>query len=312
VRRLALFLFVLPSFAMAETVQISGPLGPLEAELIAVEGARNAVIIIPGSGPTDRDGNSRQLGLATDSYKLLAEGLAAGGIASLRIDKRGLFGSASAVADANAVTLSDYAGDAESWLQYAAGLAPCVWIAGHSEGGLVALATAETAPEPLCGLILLATPGRLLGRLMVDQLQANPANAPLMPEINAIVADLEAGRRRDPETISQVLLPLFSGQIQGYLIDLFSFDPAGVAGSWQGPALIVQGDSDAQVLIRDAELLAAAMPQAQSLGLRGGTHMLKVAVPGVPLATYTDPSLPLHEDLIPAITHFVAEAIKDH
>ena len=68
------------------------------------------VLIVPGSGPTDRDGNS-PLGGAAVPYALLARALARQGIASVRIDKRGLFGSAGAVAGSNAVTIADYGDD---------------------------------------------------------------------------------------------------------------------------------------------------------------------------------------------------------
>ncbi len=70
--------------------------------------ARDApiILIIAGSGPTDRNGNS-PLGVNAAPYRLLAEGLAAEGIGSVRIDKRGLFGSLTAVRDANAVTIAD-------------------------------------------------------------------------------------------------------------------------------------------------------------------------------------------------------------
>lgn len=48
-------------------------------------------------------------------YRLLAEGLAAKGFATLRIDKRGMFASAMAVEDANAVTIANYVDDVRSW-----------------------------------------------------------------------------------------------------------------------------------------------------------------------------------------------------
>ena len=302
-----LFLLLFPALAMAEPVQIPGPQGPLEGELIAPAAAAHVVVVIPGSGPTDRDGNSPQMGLATDAYKLLAEGLAEQGIASLRIDKRGFFGSAEAIFDPNAVTVEAYAADARNWVEYASGIAPCVWIAGHSEGGLVALAAAQDPPDHLCGLILMATSGRPIGRLMIEQFEANPANGPLMPELRSIVADLEAGETRDPTSLSPVLQPLFSSRVQRYMVDLFSHDPLTLAGEWQGPALIVQGDEDMQVRPHDADLLEGALPQADRLNLAGGTHMLKVAVVENPLAVYVDPALPLHGELVRGLADFMEE-----
>jgi len=297
-----------PALALADPVQIPGPQGPLEAEQITVNAASHAVVIIPGSGPTDRDGNSPQLGIATDSYRLLAEGLAAQGVASLRIDKRGFFGSRGAISDPNDVTIAAYADDTRTWVDHAATLAPCVWIAGHSEGGLVALVAATEPPEALCGLILLATAGRPTGQLLLEQMRANPMNTPLMPELEGLVADLEAGRTRDPATISPLLQPLFSAGLQRYMTDLFAHDPVALARQWQGPVLIVQGDADIQVRPLDADLLASAMPQAGRADLPGATHMLKPDVPGQPHATYTDPALPLHDGVLPAITGFLDHA----
>ena len=193
---------------MTETVRIAGPMGPLEATMIAVPGAAQVVVIVPGSGPTDRDGNQPATGLvATDSYKLLAEGLAAAGIASLRIDKRGMYGSRAAIPDANNVSVTAYADDLRGWIGLAATLAPSVWVAGHSEGGLVGLVAARDAPPALSGLILLAAPGRPVGDVLICQIEANPANGPIMADLRAILADLQAGRRRTPESMPEGLIP---------------------------------------------------------------------------------------------------------
>lgn len=288
----------------AGEVTIPGPQGPLSATAIAVPGASHAVVLIPGSGPTDRDGNGPLL--QSNTYRMLAEGLAAAGIASLRVDKRGMFASARAIPDPNAVTLAAYAEDARAWVGQARALAPCVWLMGHSEGGLVALLAANDPPPGLCGLILLSTPGRPLGQLMVEQLAANPFAGLLMADMKSVVASLARGETRDPATLPPGLQPLFPAAVQPYLIDLFSYDPAMLAAGWPGPALIVQAGKDIQVTAADADRLAAALPQAQRLDLPAATHMLKPDRPGLPLATYSDPTAPLDPGLIPALASFLA------
>jgi uncharacterized protein len=82
---------------------------------------------------------------------LLAEGLAERGIGSVRIDKRRMFASSAAVADANAVTIDDYVADVGAWIgviRKETGVS-CVWLLGHSEGGLVVLAGRAEAARHL-------------------------------------------------------------------------------------------------------------------------------------------------------------------
>lgn len=297
--------------AAAETMTIPGPQGPLEGELLPAGAPRAAVVIIPGSGPTDRDGNG-PAGLRSDSYKLLARALAARGISALRIDKRGMFGSAAAIADADRASIADYADDARSWAQALArrtGL-PCVWLAGHSEGGLVALvAASEIAAEAgageVCGLILLAAPGRPVGTLMREQLRANPANGPYLPELDRLIGALERSETTEPGSISPVLRPLFRPGLQAYMIQLFAYDPAAVAREVTLPVLIAQGGRDIQVTTADADALSRAMPKARRVDLPEMTHMLKPERPGDPLASYRDPGLPVMPELIGAIVDFI-------
>jgi pimeloyl-ACP methyl ester carboxylesterase len=103
-----------------------------------------------------------------------------------------MFASAAAVPDANAVTIPDYVADTGAWVGAirARTGAKCVWLLGHSEGGLVALASSEF--PGVCGIVLVSAPGRRLGDVLKDQLRANPANAPLLPD--AIGAGRCAGR----------------------------------------------------------------------------------------------------------------------
>lgn len=293
------------SAAGAEALTIPGPAGSLGGEAIIADEATASVVIIPGSGPTDHDGNS-PAGIRSDSYKLLAEGFAAAGVSTLRIDKRGFFSSREATRDPNDVSIADYASDTARWAETFAKRTGtrCVWLAGHSEGGLVALVAASHS-EHVCGLILLAAPGRPISDLMREQFRRNPANASILPELEGILSALEKGAPLDPEIISPALRPLFSASLQRYMIQLFRYDPAALARNVALPTLVVQGDRDVQVTPQDARLLADALPADELVMVPGMTHMLKQDVPGDPLATYRDPQLPLDASLVSAITGFV-------
>jgi pimeloyl-ACP methyl ester carboxylesterase len=295
----------------ARPVEAAGPSGALRGTMLLPAGATAPVLIIPGSGPTDRDGNS-PLGVAAAPYRLLAEGLAARGIATVRIDKRGMFGSAGAIADANAVTIPDYADDVHSWVAAVRSQtgARCVWLLGHSEGGLVALAAAQQ-PDGICGLILVAAPGRKVGTVMREQLRANPANAPLLDQAMAAIDNLEAGKPVDAAGLHPALKPLFAPQVQRFLISLFSYDPAELVSHVAKPVLIVQGERDLQVAETDARRLAAASPRAKLALLPGVNHMLKAVASddrAANLSAYADPTLPIAPSVVSAIADFVLSA----
>lgn len=287
-----------------------GPQGPLKGSWTGPEGPRVPVVLmIPGSGPTDRDGNSPR-GLKAASLRLLAEGLANRGIASVRIDKRGMFASAGAIPDANKVTIDDYAADTRAWIAAirAKTGAPCVWVLGHSEGGLVALDTAAARPAGLCGVIAVSTPGRPLGEVMRAQLHANPANAPLLPDADRAIDALEAGRTIPASSLTPPLPMLFADAVQPFLVNSFAKDPAKLAAATAKPLLIVQGESDLQVTVDDAKILKAAQPKATLVLLPQVNHVLKTVEGdsrGANLATYADPNLPLAPGVVTAVADFV-------
>ncbi len=305
-----------PAADVRETpIEARGPLGPLRGTLLApAKAGAPVVLIVPGAGPTDRDGNS-PMGVNAATYRLLAQDLAARGMATVRIDKRGMFGSAKAVADANAVTIPDYAADVHSWvgaIRRTTGV-PCVWVLGHSEGGLVALAAAQGGSEVqgICGLLLVATPGRPLGQVLREQLRANPANAPLLDQALAAITRLEGGGRVDPASLHPALQPLFNEAVQGFLISAFAQDPARLIAATKKPVLVLQGERDLQVGVEDARLLAHAKPAAQLVLLPDTNHVLKAVLtddPAANMATYANPGQPLAPGLVDAIVRFVAQA----
>ncbi len=266
-----------------------------------------AVLILAGSGPTDRDGNS-PLGVSAAPYRLLAEALSSAGIPALRVDKRGIAASAAAMTSENALRVQTYAADARTWakaLRERTG-ARCVWLLGHSEGTLHALIAAQES-EGICGLILVSPVGRPLGEILRAQFRSLPAFAPMLDEATRILAELEAGRTVSADGMNPGLLPIFRPSVQPFLISMLAADPPALATAYPGPILVVQGTTDLQTAVADAERLGQARPGIKVALIDGMNHVLKVAPadPAANHATYTNPDLPLAPGLVDTIVDFI-------
>lgn len=294
---------------MQAEIETPGPAGPLKGTLLSPDTAdAPVVLIVPGSGPTDRNGNAPTW-LNASTYRLLAEGLLDEGIASVRIDKRGMYGSAAAIPDADDVTIDEYAADVQAWVAAirAQTGARSVWVLGHSEGGLVGLLAARQSAD-IAGLILVATAGRPLGQVVRQQLQSNPANAPFLDNAMWILDSLEAGDRVDAARIDPALMPLCRPQVQRLLMSELTVDPAALLAGYTNPVLIVQGSRDIQVAVHDAERLKHANPRAEMALIADANHFLKpvrTTDRDENLAAYSAPDLPLAEGVVDAISAFV-------
>jgi pimeloyl-ACP methyl ester carboxylesterase len=297
---------------METLIEAPGPQGLLKGSMLG-PASRHApvVLIIPGSGPTDRDGNNR-LGINASTYRLLAEGLAARNITTVRIDKRGLFASAAATPAPNAATIADYVTDIDAWVsvirQHTG--APRIWLLGHSEGGLVALAT-DKKKEDICGLLLVSTPGRRMGELLREQLRSNPANALFLSQALSAIDSLENGNQVDTTNMPSALLGLFRPQVQGFLMSVFSYNPAQLLENYPKPVLILQGLRDIQVHEVDARILKQAAPEAALALLPNVNHVLKHVASDEwadNVATYADPELPLAPGVLEAICDFIEQS----
>jgi pimeloyl-ACP methyl ester carboxylesterase len=272
-----------------------------------VPSQREPVLIVAGSGPTDRDGNS-PLGVSAATYRLLAEGLAARGVPTLRTDKRGVGSSRAALVREDDSTVQLGADDVRAWIGRLreATNARCVWLLGHSEGALLALLAAQ-ANDEVCGLVLVSALGRPAADALREQLHANPANEPLLEQALKAIAELEAGRRFDVSGMHPALLPLFRPSVQPHLISLFAADPAALVRRYAGPVLVMQGTTDLQTTVKDAQRLGNARPGVEVALLDGVNHVLKQAPAERPanLATYRDPNLPLAAGVVDRIATFL-------
>ena len=138
-----------------------------------VTGKIPVVIILPGSGPVDRDGNSAKTNLATNTYKLIAEGLGKNGIASLRYDKRGVGESVTTEKEEN-MHFDDGIDDAYTLINLLTEdkRFSKIILAGHSEGSLVGILAGTN--ENVKGLISIAGAGIRADEILTEQMKAQP------------------------------------------------------------------------------------------------------------------------------------------
>lgn len=259
------------------------------------------VLIIAGSGPTDRNGNNSFM--TNNAYKMLAEGFFENGIATLRYDKRGIGASALSAQQMLDVRFDDMVNDAKSWvgfLQTVEGVSD-IHILGHSQGSLVGILTAQT--EKVRSVISIAGIGVNGGEIIREQLKVQP---PILQEQADIILDsLEQGH--DVNKVHPMLQALFRPSIQAFVRSWIKYDPQEEIGKLQQPVLIVNGTEDIQVGVDQAEKLHAALPESKMVIIEKMNHVLK-DVEGdrnANLSTYYKADLPLSESLIPKIVDFI-------
>jgi len=302
---------MLPDGAAAQTgwlehgLALEATPAALHGTLVVPAGARDVagVLLLAGSGPVDRDGNFP--GGVNNCLRLLAHGLADRGIASLRVDKRGVAASRAAGPHEDALRFETYVDDAARWLellQAQPGIGR-VFVLGVSEGALVGtLASERIRPA---GLILVAGAGAPAGAVMRRQLAEAGLAPPLLRAAEQAIAALERG-----ETVADpppALAALLRPSVQPYVRSWLAYDPVAELAKLRAPALVVQGGNDLQVSEADARRLAGAGPAIELRLIVSMNHVLKSAPRdrAANLASYADPQRPLARQLVPAIADFI-------
>ena len=293
------------------SIELSVTGGTLHGTLLLPEAAGTVpvALLIAGSGPTDRDGNSAMIPGKNNALRLLAEGLAKSGIASVRYDKRGIAESSKAMTAESDLRFETYVDDAAAWCTHLRGdkRFSRVVVVGHSEGSLIGMLAAKQCQA--AGYVSLEGVGRPAPDILRLQLASK-----LPPDLAAgneqILRSLEQGKT--VEKVPSPLLALYRPSVQPYLISWFKYDPAKAIGELRVPVLIVGGTTDIQVGVEDAKKLAAGNPRAKLLVIEGMNHVLKaVSADGAKqMASYGDPSLALAPELMPAIVDLVARSGK--
>lgn len=293
-----------------EAVEFKTDTGTLHGtlDLPAGTGPWPAVLIHPGSGPTDRDGNNPQM--KNDSLKMVGAALADAGLACLRIDKRGIAASAKAMGKEDDLRLTTYSDDVAGWVNQLRKdkRFTKVGFIGHSEGALIGSVAGPKAKFD--AFVSLCGPGRMFGDLLREQLKKN-APKELYEKCEPIIADLEAGKQvSDPP---KELAALFRPSVQPYLISTLKPDPAKEMAALTCPILVVSGSTDIQVAEADHKRLAECRKGVTAVRIDDMNHVLKEVKATLQLAqlpSYTDPKLPLHPKLAGELTGFLKTAFE--
>jgi alpha-beta hydrolase superfamily lysophospholipase len=312
--RLALLLSALmatsfPLFAAEEAIELETPTGVIKGTLTLPPAASKVpvVLVVAGSGPTDRDGNTPLAAGRNDSLKLLAAALRDMGVASVRYDKRGVAASSPAGRAESDLRFEDYVQDAAAWTTKLAQDARFTGVAvlGHSEGSLIGLLASRRSPA--AAFISVAGPAEKAAAVLRRQLLGR-----LPPDLSArseeILRALEAGGTAGD--VPAPLLALYRPSVQPYLVSWFRYSPADEIAMLRVPCLLVQGGTDIQVGVADAQALHAANPACTLKLIAGMNHVMKTVPPDMPrqIASYGDPALPLDAELRQALAEYFSAA----
>jgi pimeloyl-ACP methyl ester carboxylesterase len=298
-------------------------------------GPSPAVLLLAGSGPTDRDWNSPLLKGTNGSAKQLAEALAAQGIASLRFDKA--FSGKNQSLAIQDLTLDAYTAEARAALGLLRSRPEVdrdrIFIAGHSEGGIHVIRLAQAEGRTVRGVILLAAPGRTLETILASQIEAGFRESEKLPPaeveakmkpIKQALADFVAGKDievqavSDAQQIRMIFMALTAKPVAALGRALVSFDPEAEVGKIEVPVLVLQGGKDIQVERVDAERLHAALQQAhRDVTLHvspNASHVLKLAEQPIAQlradraavqATYSADGVPLDPDVVTTLVAWI-------
>ncbi|AYL97189.1 serine aminopeptidase domain-containing protein [Mucilaginibacter celer] len=265
------------------------------------------VLIIAGSGPTDRDGNSPKLGLHANIYKMIANELGKKGIASVRYDKR-LVGQSVTSIKENEIRFEDYVEDAAALLNMLAAdeRFSKIIILGHSEGSLVGMMASQD--EPIKGFISVAGAGDSADKILTEQMKSQPAF--ISDGFNRMLDSLKRGKTTD--NIDPALYFIARPSIQKYLMSWFRYNPQREIRKVKAPILIIQGTTDLQVTVGDAEKLKKAKSDAILTIIPNMNHVLKEAPADKEKnkETYNQPDLPLKPEFVTAIINFITKTAK--
>ena len=253
-----------------------------------------AALLVAGFGPRDRDNTNEAIKVFRD----LSEGLASRGIVVLRYEKRTRV-YASRMAGHSYTTDDETTDDALAALTALRAQpevdARHVFLVGHDLGGYLAPEIAQD-DEKLAGVVIMGANVRPLEDAMLEMLQAMGATAKDLQSAKEAVARVKALEQADADGPPLMGLPVT------YWLDLKGYDPAAVAKSVNVPFLILEGERDFQVPMRDFNLWKTGLAGRKDVTLRSYPALNHLFVAG------TGPS---NQDEYKKPGHVAAEVVDD-
>ena len=258
------------------------------------------VIIIGGSGPTDRNGNQQMM--ENNSLRFLAEGLYTNNIASFRYDKRIIKQMKQRILSEKAIRFDEFIEDAIEATDFfiKGGEFSKIYIIGHSQGSLVGMIAAQDRAD---GFISIAGAGQQIDDVIVAQLVKQ---APGLEE-NARQAFDDLRVNGVAVNYSPGLASIFRKDIQPFILSWMQYDPKVEIARLDIPTLIINGDKDLQVQVSEAEILFKAQPKAQYEIIPKMNHILK-KIEGDDIEnskSYNQYNLPIMPEAIEIISSFI-------
>jgi pimeloyl-ACP methyl ester carboxylesterase len=265
-------------------------------------------LIVAGSGPTDRNGNSAGALRAQNNsnlYAILAWQLAEAGIASVRYDKR-VIGDNLQKVDIPSTSIDDFIADAIAGARtlVADPRFSKVILIGHSEGaGLVLQAVNRGAPA--AGIVMMSGAGRPIMPVLREQISKQLPPTEIAKWDSASARYL---RGEDPGDVHPGLKSLLQPANRKFMQSWAKYDPAAEIAKVKVPVLIIQGGCDIQISEADARALKAAQPAAKLVVIPAANHVFRLATTDDRIAQmklYIDPTLPIVPELTPAIADWI-------
>ena len=262
------------------------------------------VLIVAGSGATDRDGNSLKMGIHTDSYKYISHELAKNNIASFRFDKRSLNPNKIKNYNETDLKIEDFINDVVSITKFLKNDKRFnkIILLGHSEGSLLSILSSKI--ESVSGLISLAGSGKGANEILLEQLKTQVGID--IQELTFLLKQFKDGKFVS-DIKNPILKTIFPINKQKYLISWIKYIPKKEIENIDCNVQIIQGTTDIQVSLENALELNKSNKKSKLSIIENMNHVLKDApIDKVEnLKTYSNPNLPLSNKLVPIIIDFV-------